>query len=261
LYMNQQGILDHFSWANTAIYKAFHDTELYSSVFSFNEHRKPTDPWPTVQEMLACQRPIMVFGLNGICNFKNYQNYIIVDGNVKEAWKAKTSWELHPNALWIEKQPGTQPFCLNVFASPRQFKNRPFLFGGNPETANLVNTTCVIPLHKRANVLLKGDSSVQCVNWIWLDFWDPSKPYALQLIEYVNKYNGNFIPVSNIQSPADQAIQDVIDRALECNNTQIEMPMTEQDLENDEKEKGCIRSESEADSDNSYINEFVVMDM
>jgi hypothetical protein len=195
LYMNMEGILDQFSWANAAIIQHFVDAQLIDQVFSFNDQRTENDPWPLVETMLEQKRTIMVFGLNGKCDFKKNENYFVQvpeewiedeeNCQVNPAWRAENITDLLPEKMvlpfpsisrkWISS---TCPevkhhfqnkiFCLNVFASPRTWSDRPFLFGGNPHTAARVNTQCPVPLMKS----LVSKFSV-FPNWVWVDFFDP----------------------------------------------------------------------------------------
>ena len=205
LYMNMEGMLDQFGWANAAIIHHFIEAQLIEKVYSFNDKRTESDPWPLVETMLAAKKPIMVFGLNGVCNFKKNENYfvqvpeewagedwVLDHFEVKQAWRAKTELDLQPDKMvlpfaascthkWIVS---TSPeakhhfknkiFCLNVFASPRNWSDRPFLFGGNPHTAARVNSHCIVPLMKT----LVSKFSV-FPNWVWVDFFDTESCAAL----------------------------------------------------------------------------------
>lgn len=163
LYCNYEGNAASKMWVNDVVKKTFFQAGLHKYVWSYNDTFMD---WPYLQDMILSKRNVMVFGLVGPQDFKTYQNYFCKHGRVQEAWRASTPEDLDVERLVLPPYDPTKLFLLNAYASPRSFKDWPYIFGGNPHTAAIVNK-------EKVGLLLEHISKTQFVNWVWIDFWTP----------------------------------------------------------------------------------------
>lgn len=167
IYCNYEGSTVGDIWVNDLVKQAFEKSGLDKFVYSYNDQTPPgfTD-WPYLEDMICSKKTVMVFGLVGKQDFKQYQNFIKKDGKIQEAWRASCPEDLDIDQLVLPPYDPTKLFLMNMYASPRMLHSWPYLFGGNPHTASIVNQEKVGPL-------LEYISRTQFVNWIWIDFWTP----------------------------------------------------------------------------------------
>lgn len=189
IYCNVLGTLLNASWANSVIRETFNKSGLSDFVYSYNTD-KPHGftEWPFVDQMLLENKPVMVFGLKGLQDFKQNDNLFWTGScnemslesalpkckddftqrqvcTTKRAWQASSIEDLSPER-YIQRPKNNDLFLMNCFASPRGPKSFPYLFGGNPTISQAVNEESLLKLYHHISLHQK-------VNWVWIDFWTP----------------------------------------------------------------------------------------
>lgn len=182
--INSQYEVDDYDWYNTQIKNSCTESGLNDYIYDYNDTRKPDDSWPKLKDIIESKKNVMMLGLKGKQDFKDYYNYFQKsDGKVKKGWEAKHADDLSPDNLIIHHKSGANRlFFMYCKYSDGKW---PYLWGGNPDCAKQANKKqTALPLAQKCNNSLSSEA--QRVNCIWYDFVDCETESILDTVNSLN---------------------------------------------------------------------------